>query len=425
MHLRELKALEIAARSQIPFADGAWLVPSQSSSACYRVTIGPEPTCPCDDFQLRKLPCKHVIAARLVCAREHEGQPPEIRTDAVPKKPSYKQNWSMYNQAQQTEKYRFQKLLFELCRGLPKLEQTGSGRRWTPLADMVFACALKVYTTVSARRFACDLKAAHDYGYLSRLMNSVSVCAFLETPRLTPVLKKLIVHSSLPLSMFETSFAPDSSGFSSSRFVRWHDEKYGCERSGHDWVKAHAICGVKTNIVTAVEIGGRDAGDSPFFKPLVEKTAENFTVKEVPADKAYLSHDNLALVAGLGGTAYVPYKTNSQAGEAGSLWEKMYFYYQFRREDFLKHYHQRSNIESTFSMVKAKFRDHVRSKTDVAMTNEVLCKFLCHNICVIHQSHIELGIAPVFWGDPRTPQPSDNPAACSPALTVERHLQDN
>jgi hypothetical protein len=45
----------------------------------------------------------------------------------------------------------------------------------------------------------------------------------------------------------------------------------------------------------------------------------------------------------------------------------------------------------------------VRSKTDVAMKNEVLCKFLCHNICVVHQSHIELGIAPVFWGDRRTP----------------------
>jgi hypothetical protein len=25
-------------------------------------------------------------------------------------------------------------------------------------------------------------------------------------------------------------------------------------------------------------------------------------------------------------------------------------------------------------MIKAKFRDHVRSKTDVAMVNEVLCK---------------------------------------------------
>src|SRR5260370_6505396 len=188
----------------------------------------------------------------------------------------------MYNEAQQAEKYWFQKLLFDLCRGLPNLKQIGAGRRWTRLADMVFACGLKVYTTVSSRRYACDLKDAHTCGYLSHLMNSVSVCSFLENDMLTPVLQNLIVQSSLPLSMVETNFAPDSSGFSSSRFVRWHDEKYGCERSGHDWVKAHAIGGVKTNIGTAAEIRDRGAADSPFFQPLVEKTEANLNVKEEP-----------------------------------------------------------------------------------------------------------------------------------------------
>jgi transposase len=157
------------------------------------------------------------------------------------------------------------------------------------------------------------------------------------------------------------------------------------------------MCGVKTNIVTAVEILDRDAADCPQFKALVETTAKNFTIKEVPADKAYLSHDNLEMVERLGGTAYVPFKSNSVQGEAGRLWEKMFLYYQFRQEEFLKHYHQRSNAESTFSMIKAKFRDNVRSKTDVAMKNEVLCKFLCHNICVVIQSQCELGIEPVFW----------------------------
>jgi transposase len=95
-------------------------------------------------------------------------------------------------------------------------------------------------------------------------------------------------------------------------------------------------------------------------------------------------------VAALGGAAYVPFKVNSVPGEAGTLWERMFHYYSFNREAFLRHYHQRSNVESTFSMVKAKFRDHVRSRTNVAMKNEVLCKFLCHNIVVVHQSHVEL-----------------------------------
>src|SRR4051812_36192076 len=87
MDLRELKALEIAARARIVFDGGAWLVPSQSTGAKYKVTIGSNPSCQCEDFQLRRQPCKHVIAARLVCARDHDGKAPEIAVDAVPVKP--------------------------------------------------------------------------------------------------------------------------------------------------------------------------------------------------------------------------------------------------------------------------------------------------------------------------------------------------
>lgn len=411
--MRELKALELAAKARITFADGAWVVPSQTSpGTSYRVTIGDAPSCTCDDWQLRRQDCKHLLAAKIVAARDGKGKAPDIVTDAVPVKPTYKQNWPLYNEAQMTEKHRFQELLFDLCGGLVDPPHLKPGRKPTPYRDVVFACCLKVFTTLSSRRYACDLQEAHAKGYLTALMHSVSVCAYLEDANLTPVLQRLIVLSSLPLKAVETVFAPDSTGFSTSRFVRWYDEKYGCERSGHDWVKAHAMTGTKTNVITAVEIAGRDAGDCPMFKPLVETTAANFPIKEVPADKAYLSHDNLALVDALGGTAYVPFKVNNQPGEAGTLWERMFHYYNFRREEFLQHYHQRSNAESAFSMLKAKFRDHVRSRTDVAMKNEVLCKFLCHNIVVVHQSHIELGIEPVFWGDrPQTGAPVILPLA--------------
>jgi hypothetical protein len=49
----------------------------------------------------------------------------------------------------------------------------------------------------------------------------------------------------------------------------------------------------------------------------------------------------------------------------------MFHYYCFNKDEFLSHYHKRSNVESTFSMIKAKFRDHVRSRTDAGMMNEV------------------------------------------------------
>ena len=41
----------------------------------------------------------------------------------------------------------------------------------------------------------------------------------------------------------------------------------------------------------------------------------------------------------------------------------------------------------------------VRSKTDVAMKNEVLCKIICHNICCLIQESHELGIDTTFWAD--------------------------
>jgi transposase len=398
MDLRELKALEIAARARITFEAGVWSVPSQSGAGHYRVTLGEDSSCTCEDFALRKLPCKHIIAARCVCERDHGGKAPEIVVDAVPRKPTYKQDWPKYNAAQMTEKDRFQELLFGLLAGIEEPAPPKTGRPRTPMKDQVFAACLKVFTGFSSRRFACDLKAAFGAGHLSKLMHSVSVCAYLESEAMTPALIALIERSALPLKAVESTFAADSTGFSTSRFVRWFDEKYGKEMSGREWVKAHAMVGTKTNVITAVVIEGQHAADCPQFKPLLDTTVANgFKPVDVVADKAYLSNENLEAVVGHGATPYIPFKSNSLPGTLGGVWEKMYGYFQFRREEFLKHYHQRSNVESTFSMVKAKFQDAVRSKTDVAMKNEVLAKILCHNIVVVHQATIELGIEPTFW----------------------------
>ena len=54
-------------------------------------------------------------------------------------------------------------------------------------------------------------------------------------------------------------------------------------------------------------------------------------------------------------------------------------------------------METAFSMIKAKFGASVRAKTPIAQVNEVLCKVLCHNICVLIQSIYELGLEPTFW----------------------------
>ena len=55
-------------------------------------------------------------------------------------------------------------------------------------------------------------------------------------------------------------------------------------------------------------------------------------------------------------------------------------------------------MEPTFLMVKARFRASVRDKTPVAQVDEVLVKILCHNIVVLIQSMLELGMMPALFG---------------------------
>ena len=75
-----------------------------------------------------------------------------------------------------------------------------------------------------------------------------------------------------------------------------------------EWIKLHAMTGVRTNVVTAVEISGWRSHDTNYFRPLVATTAANFSLREVSADKAYLSKANVQAVDDVGGTPFIPIK---------------------------------------------------------------------------------------------------------------------
>jgi len=409
MTARELKALEIAAKAKLQRSDDGyrWFVPSQThKGGDYYYTVKPDPIhphCSCPDFEARKLRCKHIFAVEYTIQREQtsDGQTTITETLKISQK-TYSQDWPAYNKAQTEEKDIFQRLLHHLCEGIGEPSQV-MGRPRLSLPDMIFSAAFKGYSTVSARRFMCDLREAHAKRYISRLPCYNSIFRYFEDEILTPHLQLLIEESALPLQILESSFAVDSSGFSTSRFVQWVQAKHHDPKllEARDWVKVHLMCGVKTNVVTAVQITDRFAGDSPQFKPLVDATGRNFTMAAVSAHKAYLSVDNLQTVLDHNAMPYIPFKSNSDPAKKtpNPTWRRMYYYFAYNQQWFMDRYHQRSNVESTFSMIKAKFGDSLRSKTKTAQVNEALCKILCHNLCCLIQSMFEFQIKPEFWQD--------------------------
>ena len=316
----------------------------------------------------------------------------EIPDSSTPVRKTYPQDWPAYNAAQTSEKDNLMVLLHDLCAGVEQPEY-GFGRPRLPLADMVYTGALKVYEGFSARRFASDVRGAHDQGFIDVAPSFNTVNRYIANPELTSILEELIQKSAAPLSAVEYQFAADASGFSTSRFDRWYDAKWGKEKSQRHWLKAHIMTGTKTNIVTAIAITPSNIHDSPMFPKLLDDTAKNFTMAEVSADKAYLSDANLRHVERKGAAPYIPFKSNT-TGRGSGMWKRLYAHFILNEDDFMEHYHRRSNVETTFSMVKSKFGDALRSKSDTGQVNEILLKFLCHNICVLIQEMHELGITP-------------------------------
>ena len=398
---RQIRGLDIANRYTIKQENELWLVPSSSGkSNRYKVDLAKQ-NCTCPDYEIRRQKCKHIFAVEYKFEQEFIAELDTLEIAKIAKvRKTYKQDWTAYNTAQTTEKTQFQELLSTLCKGVGCPSQA-NGRPRKPLEDILFACAFKVYSTFSGRRFSTDLKEAHAKGLIAELPHYNSMFRYFGDEMLTPYLQMLIEESSLPLSALEKTFSIDASGLSTTNGFTWLHAKHTEPRliEKKDWLKIHCCVGNLTNVVTAVEVTEKYDHDTNQFKTLVEQTATNFVMSEVSADAAYLSKDNLQTAVDNGAYPYIAWKSNSRATDKpnNELWNKMFHYYALNKEKFLERYHQRSNSETCFSMIKAKFSDRLRSKSRTAQINESLCKILCHNLCCLIQSIFEFGLKPEFW----------------------------
>ena len=378
--------------------DGVWLVRSQiNPRKTYRVSLTLESSvCDCEDYIGRGLKCKHAFAVEYTLTKITDNK--GITTITETKRMTYPQNWKAYNMASERQKELYLKLLNDLCNTIKEPIQEGAGRPSMLLRDMIFASGLKVYSTFSLRRFGTDKKEAVAKGYLQKAPEFSTVAYYMRDENLTPVLKGLIALSALPLKAVESSFSIDSSGFTPAKFSRWYDHKYKKVRGRKIWYKAHLVVGNNTQIVCGAEITTEYVGDMNMLPEMVQSVSRNFDMKELTADKGYISDKNLIYLQELGIQSYIPFKSNTVANneKKSEIWRNAYNYFCFNQEAFLEHYHQRSNIETAMFMIKSKFGDYTKSKTDTGCVNEILLKILSHNICCLIQEMFELGIEVQF-----------------------------
>lgn len=406
---RALTLLSSGVRVVESYRPGEFLVPSTSGRGLYKVHTPGDPAdderCDCEDFAARLAPCKHILAVRHWIRAATKGPGETL----FPTPPRRERPYAKAQTRAQMEEVRLlPALLRELCAGIPEPERDprGPGRPPIPLRDQVYCAIQKVHVGFSARRSTGHRHAAAAAGHIESAPYFDVSSKVLCREKTTPILMDLLARSALPFRGIESRCAIDSTGFRTTRFHYYRNEKYTPTRK-NQWLKAHALIGVKTHAVLAVEITGGEAGDSPRFGPLLTQAHDaGFDLKEVLADKAYNSRANFEIAKDLGLEAYIPFKSNSTGRSGGSsAYHKMFLFFTYHREKFEEHYRTRGQVEVTFGAIKQKIGETVTSRNFTAQVNELLAKLVVHNLTMLIQAMFGIGILPDFLPPPEGPAP--------------------
>jgi hypothetical protein len=76
------------------------------------------------------------------------------------------------------------------------------------------------------------------------------------------------------------------------------------------------------------------------------------------------------------------------------MWWKQYHQFMLHRDEWELAYHQRSNVEATFSAIKRKLGEPPLSKNEIARFNELLAKLLAYNLTVAVHEIFKRGMDP-------------------------------
>jgi transposase len=363
---REERGRQIATTAHIKRVGRRWAVPSQSrASERYLVDVE-ESACTCPDAELHgpSLPCKHQHAVLFWIAWGRDvGEDGSVVETVTIKRRTYAQPcWRAYNASQVHERSYVERLLTALCAGIPQpARKPGPGRKPLPIADVVFAVVMKVFLAMSNRRAQSDLRDSAARGSVRTVGHFNTISNFLADPASTEILTSLVEQSAAPLCAIENGqYAIDSTGFSTVTYDRWFDQKHGKLHARHPWVKLHIMCGTATHAITSARVTSE--GDCPQLPALLARTRAHHCVREVSADKAYSSVDNHDVLDSFSIEAFIPFKVNAVVNPKAPVWSRHLCEFTLNQERFLQHYHRRSNVETTFAMMKARFGAAVASR---------------------------------------------------------------
>jgi transposase len=306
------------------------------------------------------------------------------------KRKRWPRNESLYNKIQDNEFLNF----FEFVRFLTNKVCKNKKMK------MIIQCLLIIhkFPNLSLRRARGFLLLLKEIGVIFvNIPCFKTLSNYRENNLLQITLDKLIEESSKPLSVIEHDFATDATGIRTNLFSSWYSIRCKREIKRRDHLTIHITTGVKSNIVTALNVEIKSGNDNKIMREHVDKTNENFKINEWSGDGKYWCKDNCRKVTEVGARPYFMVWKNWSGKSRGCMpWKIMNLESKNNPEEYGKHYHKRSNVESTNHSKKALFGNKVYSRLPSARINEEILRWINHNINVLNRAKYEWKINPKF-----------------------------
>lgn len=312
---------------------------------------------------------------------------------------TYAQDWPAYDAAKTNENVLFKQLLADLL--LLAVENdvpASTGRRGFDTRTKIFSMCIKEYHKSDLRKTESILKESTHLNVIGKVPSYKSIDNFFNDHRLNKLLDRLILITALPLALVEKTGAMDSTGMSVHKYESWQQHKWGTKTERTKcFRKLHAVVGTTTNIFISADVTLKTVSDVTMLPSVVADHPRYFAMEDFVADKAYSSRTAMKFLHDLGLNPFIPVRRGSSSAPKGSLiWQEMFHFARDYPEEFNAHYHQRSNVETTFHMLKMRFGDYLMTKNFVANQNEIKVRVLSHNLCVLIQEAAERGIIARF-----------------------------
>lgn len=449
---RQKRGVELFARAQIqngmalPVNDETTLWFSQSDpTRVYHVerqirnrrgTLQLEYRCECEDFKKQgALDCKHIFAEKLRRGEHHvrnfrQRKGHDARTKASRRPARKRQAYdgrairSAHRSAKRILPERIPELTLSLklafdsqCDGIiipSRVQRYRGGKKPAPASTRAAAIVMKIACGLSASEMMpyYDRMISDGFLNLRRPPNEDTFSDWINDERLTPILREFLRKTALPFREREIGAIIDSSKISQLMTAHQKSVEYDVydKRPSADWMKCHALVGVETLVVMAVEfsgIYGQGTHDVNFLQPLVESAIGTFPLEYLLGDKAYLTEHTPTWLAERGIKAVVPIKKrwfrDGKKSYSEALTHLVEWFDLNDNRDFHDVYRLRSKVECLFSVLKRTADGYCWSRGRrrrppngnepcTAWINELLCKFIYINLRSTVNLEAETGI---------------------------------